>query len=172
LRTFLLSPVLIAAAFATASPVLSQEKEIEGSRFTIADNWWGGATALPDGQFDYCGVSTGFSGTTTLSYVLRSDDMFVVIAAIEGARFPSGEIVEALLMGETFGPDKVHARVVNPTTIAIPIPGIESIAAIMRENGRISIEVAGRQPDVFHTPDASAALDAALACFDKYSAPG
>jgi hypothetical protein len=148
------------------------EAEIEGSRFTIEDNWWGGATALPNGQFDYCGVSIGFRGTTTLSYILRADDMFVMIAAIDGASFPTGEVIEAILMGETFGPDPVRARVVNPTTIAIPMPGIEAIAAIIRQNGRISIEAAGREPDVFHTPDAGAAVDAALACFRKYSAPG
>ena len=153
-------------------PKDGDESEIEGSRFTIADNWWGGATALPNGQFDYCGVSIGYSGTTTLSYVLRSDDMFVIIAAIDGASFPTGEVIEATLTGDTFGPEKVRVRVVNPTTISIPIPGIEAIAAIIRQNGRISIEVGGRQPDIFNTPDATAAVDAALACFARYSAPG
>jgi len=148
------------------------EAEIEGSRFTIADNWWGGATALPNGQFDYCGVSISYSGTTTLSYVLRSDDMFVIIAAIDGASFPTGEVIEAILTGDTFGPEKVRVRVVNPTMISIPIPGIKAIAAIIRQNGRISIEVGGRQPDIFATPDSSAAVDAALACFARYSAPG
>jgi hypothetical protein len=152
-------------------PKDGDETEIEGSRFTISDNWWGGATALQNGQFDYCGVSIGFSGTTTLSYILRSDDMFVMIASLDGASFPTGEVIEAILMGETFGPDKVRARVVNPTTISIPMPGIKDIAGIIRQNGRISIEVVGRQPDVFRTPDADAALDAAMACFDKYSAP-
>ena len=151
-------------------PKDGDESEIEGSRFTIADNWWGGATALPNGQFDYCGVSINYSGTTTLSYVLRSDDMFVIIAAIDGASFPTGEVIEATLRGDTFGPEKVRVRVVNPTTISIPIPGIKAIAAIIRQNGRISIEVGGRQPDIFNTPDASAAVDSALECFDKYSA--
>jgi hypothetical protein len=160
------------AAMAPTAPKDGDEHEIEGSRFTIGDNWWGGATALANGQFDYCGVSIDYSGATTLSYVLRSDDKFVMIAAIEGASFPTGEVIEAILMGETFGPDPVRARVVNPTTIAIPIPGIKAIAAIIRQNGRISIEVAGRQPDVFPTPDAAAAVDAALACYETYSAPG
>lgn len=163
---------LVACVVLLAAPALAQEQEIEGSRFTVADSWWGGATALPNGQFDYCGVTISFSGTTTLSYVLRSDDMFVMIATIDGASFPTGEVIEAILMGETFGPDTVRARVVNPTTISIPMPAIKTIAAIIRQNSRISIEVAGRQPDVFRTPDADAALDAALACFDKYSAPG
>lgn len=160
------------AATAPTAPKDGDEHEIEGSRFTIGDTWWGGATALADGRFDYCGVSIEYSGTTTVSYVLRSDDKFVMIAAIEGASFPTGEVIEAILMGETFGPDPVRARVVNPTMIAIPIPGIKSVAAIIRQNGRISIEVAGRQPDVFRTPDASAAVDAALACYTTYSAPG
>ncbi len=153
-------------------PKDGDEAEIEGSRFTVAGNWWGGATALANGQFDYCGVSIGYSGTTTLSYILRSDDMFVIIAAIDGASFPTGEVIEATVTGDTFGPEKLRVRVVNPTTISIPIPGIEANAAIIRQNGRISIEVGGRQPDIFPTPDASAAVDAALACFARYSAPG
>ncbi|TAG32007.1 MAG: hypothetical protein EAZ40_00010 [Rhodobacterales bacterium] len=155
-----------------SKPKDGDEAEIDGSRFTVAGNWWGGATALANGQFDYCGVSIGYSGTTTLSYVLRSDDMFVVIAAIDGASFPTGEVIEATLTGDTFGPERVRARVVNPTTISIPIPGIKATAAIIRQNGRISIEAGGRQPDIFPTPDASAAVDAALACFARYSAPG
>jgi hypothetical protein len=166
----ILSTLLISILSILALPALAQETTIEDSRFTVAGNWWGGATVLPDGRFDYCSVSIGFSGTTTLSYVLRSDDAFVVIASIDGAAFPAGEVIEAVLMGETFGPDKVRARVVNPTTISIPMPGIDGIAAIIRQNGRISIEVAGRQPDVFNTPDADEAVDAAMACFDKYSA--
>lgn len=169
--SLVMSASLLASMYILAAPVLAQEKEIEGSRFTVAGQWWGGATAHPDGRFDYCGVSIGFGGATKLSYVLRSDDAFVVIASIDGATFPAGEVIEAILMGETFGPDKVRARVVDPTTIAIPMPGIEGIAAIIRQNGRISIEVAGRQPDVFHTSDADAAVDAAMACFDRYSAP-
>lgn len=160
------------SALLLALPVQAQEEEqIEESRFTVADTWWGGATALPDGRFDYCSVSIGFDGATTLSYILRSDDAFVVIASIEGANLPTGEVIEVTLMGETFGPDRVRARVVNPTTVAIPMPGIENIAAIVRQNSRISLEVPGRQPDVFHTPDAVAALEAAMACFEKYSAP-
>jgi hypothetical protein len=166
------SAALFASALALAAPVLAQDEVgLEASRFEVADSWWGGATFLPDGRFDYCSVSIGFAGTTTLSYILRSDDMFVVIATIEGTNFPTGEVIEANLTGDTFGPDRVRARVVDPTTIAIPIPGMKGIAAIIRQNRRISIEVAGRQPDIFPTAHADAAVDAALDCFETYSAP-
>lgn len=171
MRTLLLTAALLVWATIPAAAD-AQEMSVEGSGFTVAGNWSGGATVLPDGRFDYCSLTISYDGTTSLSYILRSDDVFVVIASLDGASFPTGEVIEAVIMGETFGPDTVRARVVNPTTIAVPMPGIASIAAILRENGRVSIEVLGRQPDIFHTPDAGAAMDAAKACYDRYSAVG
>ncbi|HLQ20242.1 MAG TPA: hypothetical protein VK146_14810, partial [Tabrizicola sp.] len=162
--------VLMLGLCVVAGPTLAQETEIEGSRFTVADQWWGGATADAEGRFDYCSVSIDYDATTRLSYILRSDDAFVVIASLGGADFPAGEVVDVVLTGETFGPDNVRARAVNPTTIAIPMPGIDAIAGIIRQNGRISIEVAGRKPDIFHTPGADAAVNSAMACHDRYSA--
>jgi hypothetical protein len=172
MRTSAVTVALLVWASTHWAPVAAQETSIEGSGFTVAGNWWGGAMVLPDGRFDYCSLTIDYGGTTSLSYILRSDDAFVVIASLDGASFPTGEVIEAIMMGETFGPDTVRARVVNPTTIAIPMPGIAGIAAILRENGRVSIEVGGRQPDIFHTPDAGAAMDAAMACYDRYSAMG
>lgn len=170
MRSFL-SLALTTLWVAASGPVLSQEAEIEGSRFTVGD-WLGGATALPDGQFDYCSVSMQPDKTTSLSYILRSDDAFVIIIGVEGARFVTGEIIEVGLSADTFAADRLTARVVDPATIAIPIPGIAATAASVRPSTALTLSVSGAPDHTLITPGTDAALDAALACFDKYSAPG
>ena len=161
---------LICALFA-ALPALAQETEIEGSHFRVAEYWWGGAIADSQGQFDYCDVNMNHGSAIRLTYALRRDDVFVVMVYIKGADLGPGATIDVGLASDIFSADRLEARMLDPETFAVLVPGLEAAFTAVRPGSYLSVQLDRRRNYLIPTPGGQDALDAARACFNRYSAP-
>ncbi len=164
------STALICASFLAAFPLCAQESEIEGSHYRVAEYWWGGAIADSQGQFDYCDVNINHGEAIRVTYALRRDDVFLFMVSILGAGLSPGEAMEVGLASDTFSANKLEARVLDSETFVVLVPGMEATLATVRPGTYLSVQLQTRN-FMIPTPGGQAALDAAKACFDTYSAP-
>jgi hypothetical protein len=161
--------VLVACALALPRPTLAQE--IVGSQFSVADYWRGGAMTDAEGLFDYCDVSIIHRNAVTLWYILRRDDVFMFVMRFDGYQFTPGEVMEVSLTSDAFSAGKLNAQVLNETTLAILVPGVDGMITTVRPSTYLSIQIDPMRTVMIPTFGTDVALDAAKACFDKYSTP-
>lgn len=161
---------LICALFA-AFPASAQESEIDGSHFRVAEYWWGGAVADAQGRFDYCDVNMNHGAAIRLTYALRRDDVFLVMVYVQGADLGPDATIEVGLASDIFSADRLEARVLDPETFAVLVPGLETAFAAVRPGSYLSVQLDRTRTFLIPTPGGQDALDAARACFERYSAP-
>jgi hypothetical protein len=170
MRRALTSTALICASLLAAIPLRAQEAEIEGSHYRVAEYWWGGALADSRGRFDYCDVNINHGEAIRLTYALRRDDVFLFMVRILGAGLSPGEDLEVGLASDTFSANKLEARALDSETFVVLVPGMEATLATVRPGTYLSVQLRTRN-FMIPTPGGQEALDAAKACFERYSAP-